>query len=78
MFFLGGVGIDKKQSEFAADLICITHSSETSDRGASSMPKNNYESHHPLMELSTQREPRSNQDDFVKSNNRLLVMKDVS
>ncbi len=53
---MGGVGIDKEPSGFAIHLISLTFSTATFDRGALSMPKPAYKTHHPLMELSTQRE----------------------
>ena len=39
--FVGGVGIDKEPSGFSVHLISFRNSSETSDRGALSMPKRN-------------------------------------
>ena len=54
--FVGGVGIYKEPSGFAVHLISLTFSTATFDRGALSMPKPAYKTHHPLMELSTQRE----------------------
>jgi hypothetical protein len=64
--FVGGVGIYKEPSGFAVHLISLTFSTATFDRGALSMPKPAYKTHHPLMELSTQREATTNQHECGK------------
>ncbi len=64
--FVGGVGIDKEPSGFAVHLISLAFSTATFDRGALSMPKPAYKTHHPLMELSTQREATTNQRECGK------------
>ncbi len=47
---------NKESHFFPFHLICLTESSAKADRGALSMAKSDHETHHPLMELSIQRE----------------------